>query len=181
MGGSNGPRGNSDNGSGLLGSGMGVGRPSGMGPMGSPPGMAGQNPFLKREPMGTGPMGMGGREPTNSMGMQGMGARDQGMGARDQGNMGGSNNGMGARDNDSMGRGSSSRSSDTIIVRNLPLDAAWQTLKERFSHAGDVKYAEMKERGVGLVRFSNERDAERAVSMMDGQRVDGDNINVCLY
>jgi len=102
-----------------------------------------------------------------------MGARDQGMGGRD--------NGMGARDNDAMGRGSSTRSSDTIIVRNLPLDAAWQGLKERFSHAGDVKYAEMKERGVGLVRFSNERDAERAVSMMDGQRVDGGNINVSLY
>ena len=33
-----------------------------------------------------------------------------------------------------------------------------------FSHCGEIKYAEMKERGTGLVRFINERDAERAMS-----------------
>ena len=32
-----------------------------------------------------------------------------------------------------------------------------------FSHCGDIKYAEMKERGSGLIRFGNERDAERAI------------------
>merc|ERR1719266_626665 len=53
---------------------------------------------------------------------------------------------------------------DTIIIRNLPLDCNWQVLREGFSHCGDIKYAEMKERGSGLIRFANERDAERAIS-----------------
>ena len=39
----------------------------------------------------------------------------------------------------------------------------FQDLRELFTHCGEVKYAEMKERGTGLVRFNSERDAERAV------------------
>ena len=54
-------------------------------------------------------------------------------------------------------------SSDSIIIRNLPVDCNWQVLREGFSHCGDIKYAEMKERGTGLIRFISERDAERAV------------------
>merc|ERR1719348_202156 len=73
------------------------------------------------------------------------------------------------------------RRSDSIMVRNLPLDCNWHTLKDRFNHAGDIKYAEMKERGVGLIRFGTERDAERAVSMMNGQRIDGRQIVVGLF
>merc|ERR1719233_1561429 len=71
--------------------------------------------------------------------------------------------------------------SDSIIVRNLALDCNWHTLESRFSHAGDIKYAEMKDRGVGIIRFGSERDAERAVSMMNQQRIDGRSINVSLY
>ena len=58
---------------------------------------------------------------------------------------------------------SSARPFDTIIIRNLPLDCNWQVLREGFSHCGDIKYAEMKERGCGLIRFANERDAEKAI------------------
>lgn len=36
-----------------------------------------------------------------------------------------------------------------------------------FSSCGDVKYAEMKERGTGMVRFNTERDAERAVGKIN--------------
>lgn len=71
--------------------------------------------------------------------------------------------------------------SDTILVRNLPLDTAWHTLRDRFGHAGEVKYAEMKERGVGVVRFSSEREAERAKMMMDGQVVEGRSITVTFH
>lgn len=53
--------------------------------------------------------------------------------------------------------------SDAIIVRNLPPSCSWQALREGFSHCGEIKYAEMKERGTGMVRFASERDAERAV------------------
>ncbi len=54
-------------------------------------------------------------------------------------------------------------SSDTVIVRNLPLDCTWQDLRELFSVCGDIKFAEMKDRHIGIVRFGCERDAERAV------------------
>ena len=44
------------------------------------------------------------------------------------------------------------RRSDAIIVRNLGMDCTWQMLKDRFNHVGDIKYAEMKDRGVGVIR-----------------------------
>ena len=45
-----------------------------------------------------------------------------------------------------------SRRSDAIMVRNLAPDYTWQMLKDRFTHVGDIKYAEMKERGTGVIR-----------------------------
>jgi len=54
-------------------------------------------------------------------------------------------------------------SSDTVIVRNLPMDCTWQDLRELFSMCGEIKFAEMKDRHIGIVRFGSERDAERAV------------------
>merc|ERR1719508_695143 len=89
MGVANGMRGNMDGGPGLLGSGMGnitsgMGR-SGMGAMGPASGMSGQNPFMKREPNTPAMHSMGGRDPSSSMGMQGMGG------------------GQGGRENDPMG------------------------------------------------------------------------------
>lgn len=48
--------------------------------------------------------------------------------------------------------GNMGRRSDAIIVRNLGMDCTWQMLKDRFNHVGDIKYAEMKDRGVGVIR-----------------------------
>merc|ERR1719237_1724916 len=72
-------------------------------------------------------------------------------------------------------------SSDTIIVRCLPENCTWQGLREGFSHCGEIKYAEMKERGTGLVRFTSERDAERAMSVMDKHQIGSRAIEVRLY
>merc|ERR1719499_1558994 len=77
-------------------------------------------------------------------------------------NAGGSVGGVGG----SAGGPRALASSDTIIVRNLPENCTWQGLREGFSHCGEIKYAEMKERGTGLVRFINERDAERAICLL---------------
>ncbi len=84
-------------------------------------------------------------------------------------NVGGYGGGASRNTMDSMGGASGSAmggrpaASDTIIVRNLPVDCNWQVLREGFSHCGEIKYAEMKERGTGLIRFSDERSAERAM------------------
>ena len=70
---------------------------------------------------------------------------------------------------------------DTVIVRNLPQTANWQGLRDRFSDIGEVRYAEMKGVGVGVVRFQLERDAQRAVQMMNGSQFDNRLIEVGLY
>merc|ERR1719512_530334 len=154
--------------------------------------------------MPQGNMGMG----NQGMGSQGMGS--QGMSSQDMGSRGApsgyssttaptgppASSGYGGRGGMpdmhggmSDGRGgmsdspqmSSARPFDTIIIRNLPLDCNWQVLREGFSHCGDIKYAEMKELGSGLIRFGNERDAERAISMMHKQTVAGRVIDVRPY
>lgn len=109
-------------------------------------------------------MGMGG-----SMGMAGGGAGG-----------GNSMDGFGDYDrgNDSY---RSPRSSDTVVVRNLPTSYNWQTLRDRFKDIGDVRYTEVKGRGTAVVRFGTERDAQRAVDLMHGIRIDGRPIEVQLY
>jgi len=77
-------------------------------------------------------------------------------------------------------RNNSQRTSDTVCIRNLPSNFTWQTLRERFRDVGDVKYAEMRSKGIGLLRFPTERDAARAMSLMDGARVDGRIIEAYL-
>ena len=63
----------------------------------------------------------------------------------------------------SMPESSQMRPFDSIIIRNLPMDCNWQVMREGFSHCGEIKFAEMKDRGSGIIRFANERDAERAI------------------
>lgn len=48
----------------------------------------------------------------------------------------------------------------------LPPAATWQMLRDKFRECGDVKYAEMRGKDIGLVRFSNDWDAERAVRIL---------------
>ncbi|RWS31562.1 myelin expression factor 2-like protein [Leptotrombidium deliense] len=71
--------------------------------------------------------------------------------------------------------------SDTVVVRNLPANFSWQNLRDRFNEIGEVRYAELKSRGSALVRFHSERDAQRAVDLMNGIRVDNRPIEVSLY
>lgn len=71
--------------------------------------------------------------------------------------------------------------SDTVIVRNLPPTVSWQTLRDRFSEVGDVRYAELKGPGTALIRFGSERDAQRSVDMMNGSRFENRLIEVSFY
>jgi len=74
----------------------------------------------------------------------------------------------------------------TIVVKNLPYSANWQTLKEHFRDVGDVKFAEIvmdkgRSTGVGYVRFSNETDAHRSIGMKNRSKLEGRNITVSLH
>merc|ERR1719153_359918 len=120
---------------------------------------------------------------SHSMGMGGgMGMGNSGMGGPGN-NMAGNygNSGQGGGGMFGGGNAGGARRGDTIVVRNLAMDCNWHTLKDRFSHAGDIKFAEMKDRGIGIIRFGTERDAERAVSMMNQQRIDNRLCTVGLY
>lgn len=75
----------------------------------------------------------------------------------------------------------SPRSSDAIIVQNLPMNYTWQNLRDRFRDVGSVRYTDVKGRGTAVVRFNSERDAQRAVDMMNGIRIENRQIEVRLY
>lgn len=51
-------------------------------------------------------------------------------------------------------------------VLQLPPAATWQMLRDKFRECGDVKYAEMRGKDIGLVRFGSDWDAERAVRIL---------------
>jgi hypothetical protein len=73
------------------------------------------------------------------------------------------------------------RRSDTIIITNLPPTTTWKALRDQFHEAGDIKFAEMKTKDVGVVRFSRQDEADRAVSLYDRSRFDGRIIDVRLF
>ncbi|KAH9499229.1 Myelin expression factor 2 [Bulinus truncatus] len=87
---------------------------------------------------------------------------------------------------DDGGRRTTRPDNCTIVVKNLPYSINWQTLKEHFRDAGDVKFAEIvmdkgRSTGVGYVRFSNEADAQRAISLKNKSRMERRNIDVSLH
>ncbi|RWS12702.1 myelin expression factor 2-like protein [Dinothrombium tinctorium] len=74
--------------------------------------------------------------------------------------------------------------SDTVVVRNLPANFSWQNIRDRFNEIGEIRYAELKSRGTAVIRFISERDAQRAVDLMNGMRLDNQSsrpIEVSLY
>ena len=73
------------------------------------------------------------------------------------------------------------QTSDTVVVRNLPQTFSWQNLRDRFNEIGEVRFAEMKNHGTAIVRFRTDRDAQRAVDLMNGIRIDNRPIEVNIY
>jgi hypothetical protein len=73
----------------------------------------------------------------------------------------------------------------SVFVRNLPFSYNWQDLMDKFRICGDVRTAQIKmtdgkSRGMGTVSFYTPEDAEHAVNMMNGVRIDGRQIEVHL-
>lgn len=70
---------------------------------------------------------------------------------------------------------------DTVVVRNLPINFSWQNLRDRFHEIGEIRYAELKNRGQAIVRYHSERDAQRAIDLMNGMRIENRVIEVSPY
>ncbi|KAL3223681.1 hypothetical protein MRX96_027262 [Rhipicephalus microplus] len=156
---------------------MGLGGLGGMGGMGLGAGGLGAAGTGGLAAAGLGGMGSaGGLGGLSDRSMLGSGNLMGGAMASPTGLMGGLSGGLGRR---ILGLGP--RSSDAIMVQNLPMGYSWQNLRDRFREAGSVRYTDMKGRGTAIVRFNSERDAQRAVDMMNGIRLENRQIDVRLY
>ncbi|KAG0726426.1 Myelin expression factor 2 [Chionoecetes opilio] len=67
-----------------------------------------------------------------------------------------------------------------IQLSNLPLDYTWQSLRDLCREFGDIRFAEIRSKGIGTVRFQSDTDSRRAVEMLDRQRLDGRILDVIL-
>ncbi|XP_031635659.1 heterogeneous nuclear ribonucleoprotein M [Contarinia nasturtii] len=90
-------------------------------------------------------------------------------------------NGAGSNNSNVGGNVRSQNISDTILIRNLPPNCTWQTLRDEFRSCGEVKFAEIRGQDCGVVRFSKERDAELAIKLKDGSRFDGRKVEVSFF
>lgn len=86
--------------------------------------------------------------------------------------------GLGGSD---MGMGIGPKKSDTIMVKNLPSNTTWQSLKDYFRDCGDIKFSEVGSKGFGIIRFASEWDAERAITLKHLSRFDGHLIEVIYF
>ncbi|KAK2853790.1 hypothetical protein Q5P01_006451 [Channa striata] len=143
--------------------GMGGGFGGGMGHMGT--GLGGGMSNMSMDRMGSNfdRMGMSGMDMNRGFG---------GYGGAGPGHMGGMSD-----------RGSGSKAGCQIFVRNLSYDLTWQKLKEKFSHCGQVMFAEIKmengkSKGCGTVRFDSPESAEKACRMMNGTKINGREVDV---
>lgn len=103
---------------------------------------------------------------------------NRGFGGSGFGGGGGGHMGGGMSD-----RGSGSKGGCQIFVRNLSYDLTWQKLKEKFSHCGQVMFAEIKmengrSKGCGTVRFDSPESAETACRLMNGTKINGREVDV---
>jgi len=73
------------------------------------------------------------------------------------------------------------KKSDTIMVKNLPSNTTWQSLKDYFRDCGDIKFSEVGSKGFGIIRFASEWDAERAITLKHLSRFDGHIIEVIYF
>lgn len=89
-----------------------------------------------------------------------------------------SNQGYGRENAQQSGR---EKTSDMVMISNLPPTVTWQLIREKFSECGDVKFAETTGPDTAIVRFHKEWDAERAIKMFDRTRIDGRTIDVRYF
>ncbi|XP_043120848.1 myelin expression factor 2 isoform X1 [Puntigrus tetrazona] len=134
---------------------------------------------------GMGPMGSGlGGGGMVNMGMDRMNSGFDRMGGNMDMGRGFSQYGGGSGHMGGMSdRGVGSKAGCQIFVRNLSYDLTWQKLKEKFSHCGQVMYAEIKmengkSKGCGTVRFDSPESAEKACCMMNGTKINGREVDV---
>ncbi|KAL0049500.1 hypothetical protein WJX82_003710 [Trebouxia sp. C0006] len=86
-----------------------------------------------------------------------------------------------------MSRGYNDRSRQrvSLLVRNLPLDARADEVREKFERFGEIRdvylprdYYTGRSRGFGFIEYRDPRDADDAMYRMDGANIGGRDITV---
>jgi hypothetical protein len=109
---------------------------------------------------------------------RGRGAGGRGRGGRGCGGRGGRGRG-GHRETSGSANGCQ------LFVGNLSFDTTWMELKDHFRQCGDV-FVKVNEgpggrkKGSGTVRFVNEKDATDAIKKLDGVKLQGRELKVCI-
>jgi len=88
------------------------------------------------------------------------------------------NHSSNSNSNSTSGNYSSGGQRNIIQIGNLPLDYTWQSLRDLCREFGEIRFAEIRSKGTGTVRFQSDADARRAVEMLDRQRLDGRILDV---
>ncbi|XP_027870569.1 myelin expression factor 2 isoform X2 [Xiphophorus couchianus] len=127
--------------------------------------------------------GLGGGMGTMSMDRMGPSFDRVGMSGMDMNRGFGGYGGGGHMGGGMSDRGSGSKGGCQIFVRNLSYDLTWQKLKDKFSHCGQVLFAEIKmengrSKGCGTVKFDSPETAEKACRMMNGTKINGREVDV---
>uniref|UniRef100_A0A3P9P316 Myelin expression factor 2 n=1 Tax=Poecilia reticulata TaxID=8081 RepID=A0A3P9P316_POERE len=130
-----------------------------------------------------GHMGSGGGMGSMSMDRMGPSFDRVGMSGMDMNRGFGGYGGGGHMGGGMSDRGSGSKGGCQIFVRNLSYDLTWQKLKDKFSHCGQVLFAEIKmengrSKGCGTVKFDSPETAEKACRMMNGTKINGREVDV---
>jgi cold shock CspA family protein len=78
----------------------------------------------------------------------------------------------------------------TVLVHNLPKNVTWRELKDYFRNTGYVDRVDVRDDNddgssgdqggrTGIVRFSNEKDADGAIQKFNGSEYHGNTLKVC--
>jgi RNA recognition motif-containing protein len=97
---------------------------------------------------------------------------------------GGGGGGYQNRHNNSYMQGTPAEEGCQLFVGNLSWETGWRELKDHFRQCGEVDRAEVAEgsdgrkRGFGLVRFHSAKDAQKAISQLNGVEFMGRALDV---
>lgn len=66
-----------------------------------------------------------------------------------------------------------------LIVTGLPPTGSWQDVKDHFREAGDIIFADVFRDGKGVVEFSRQEHAKRALRDLDDSKFRSHEVSVC--
>ncbi|KAF2363466.1 RNA recognition motif domain [Trinorchestia longiramus] len=166
---------------------MGSGMGTAMGGMGSGlMGMGAQNAGMDTMGAGNNMMGASNNMMANNMmsSSGGLGSQVTGMNRMGSGfgggfsssgaDMNGSQRNFGSYGGGGVGGGVGASGAGSVVqISNLPMETTWQNLRDLCREYGEIRFAEIRTKGTGAVKFHTEADARRAADMLDRQRFSG--------